>query len=88
MLASLWPRNSCWTWEQLDIDDPTNAGWKRDLWVSCWKMADIAEKTANPESQQWRQRAYEVLSSMKTRGLYLSPQDEGVLAQLRQIFGD
>ena len=50
-------------------------------------MAGVAEKTANPESQQWWQRAYEILSSMKTRGLHLSPQDEDFLEYLRQKVG-
>ncbi len=48
--------------------DPSNATWHRELWVSCCRMADVAEKTANPESQPWSQRTYEILASIKTRG--------------------
>jgi tetratricopeptide (TPR) repeat protein len=37
--------------------------------------------------QIWRRRAYDVLSGMKRRGLFVSPEDEDFLRQLEMILG-
>ena len=73
--------------ERLAAADPSNAGWQRDLWVSYWRMAHICESTGSGDAINWWRKAYEVLSGMKQRGLFLSPQDEGYLEHLQQKAG-
>jgi hypothetical protein len=74
--------------QRLAAFDPGNAGWQRDLWVSCWRMADRAEQSANPnEASTWWRRAYDVLSGMKRKGLFISPQDEPFLRRLEEKLG-
>jgi hypothetical protein len=73
--------------ERLAAADPSNAGWQRDLWVSCWRIADVLEKSGDPSAIQFWRRAYEALSGMKRKGLFVSAQDERVLEQLRQKVG-
>ena len=63
--------------------DPSNAGWQRDLWVSFWKMGTVSEQAGDAEAAGWWRKAYDVLSAMKRRGLFVSAQDEQFLAQLR-----
>ena len=69
--------------ERLARADPSNAGWQRDLFVSYYKLGEIARKTGKPAWRDYWQRAYEVLSSMMARGLFVSQNDTNVLAQLR-----
>ena len=67
---------------------PENADYARDLWVSYWKMAALAENSSSEDEAlpRWR-RAYDVLSGMKRRGVFLSPEDEGFLDQLARKVG-
>jgi hypothetical protein len=67
---------------RLAAADPSNAGWQRDLSVSYWRMADMAEKTGTADAREWWRKAYEQLSGMKQRGIML-PTDEPYLGQLR-----
>lgn len=67
--------------------DPGNAGWQRDLWVSFWKMADASEKLGQADAAGWWRRAYDVLQSMKDRGMHISPDDEKWLERLRDKAG-
>jgi hypothetical protein len=30
--------------QRLAESDPGNAEWQRDLWVSCWRVADVMEQ--------------------------------------------
>jgi len=70
--------------ERLAARDPTNADWQSDLWVSYWGMANLAEKSrrADEAKTYWR-KAHDTLAGMKRKGLFISPQDEGFLLQLR-----
>ena len=70
--------------ERLAAADPSNAGWQRDLWVSYWRMADMLERSGEKEAIDWWRRAYAVLSSMKQRGLFISPSDEKAFDFLRR----
>ena len=74
--------------ERLAAQDPTNADWQRNLWVSYWRMAVLAEKSgrADEAKTHWR-KAHDTLAGMKRRGLFVSPQDEGFLPQLRAKAG-
>lgn len=56
---------------------PDYAEWQRDFWVSHAKLAEIAEKQDNPNeaASRWR-NVHDILSSMKRRGMHLSPEDE------------
>lgn len=69
--------------ERLAASDPANAGWQRDLWVSYWLMADLAEQRGETaEAKGWWRKAHDTLAAMKQRGLHVSPEDEGFLAWL------
>lgn len=72
--------------ERLAAADPSNAGWQRDLVVSCWRMADIAEKAGQSDAQIWWRKAYEQLAGMKQRGV-MQPTDEQYLEVLKQKAG-
>ena len=48
----------------------------------------MQERTGQTEAEEWWRRAYETLAGMKRRGLFVSPQDEGFLAQLREKAGE
>jgi len=73
---------------RLAAADPGNAGWQRDLWVSYWRMASMTEQTGSGDARQWWRKAYDVLSGMKQRGLFVSAQDEQFLSQLRAKIGE
>lgn len=73
------------TAKRLAQTDPTNAEWQRDLWVIYLKMADICYTTGSDEAMDWWRRAYEQLSVMKKRGLFISPHDEQVLQSLHNM---
>ncbi len=79
-------RESLGVRERLAAADPSNAGWQRDLVVSCWRMADIAEKAGQGDAQVWWRKAYEQLAGMKQRGVML-PTDEQYLGVLREKAG-
>src|SRR5260370_76337 len=51
--------------------DPGNAGWQRDLWVSYWRMAGLTEQLPGGNALDWWRKAYETLSAMKQRGIFL-----------------
>jgi len=68
--------------ERLAAADPGNAGWQRDLWVSYWRLAQMAEPTNASEARDWWRKAYEHLSGMKQRGI-MTPTDQQYLDQLR-----
>jgi hypothetical protein len=70
--------------ERLAADDPSNATWQRDLWVSYWRQADMLERSGEKEAIDWWRRAYAVLTSMKQRGLFIPPGDEKFLDILRR----
>jgi len=70
--------------ERLAQVDNDNAGWQRDLWVSHVKFARVLP-SRDPEVSTHLRRAYQVLSGMKQAGLFLSPQDERFLEQLRRM---
>ena len=62
---------------------PENADYACDLWVSYWRMAALAENSSSrDEALPWWRCVYDVLSGMKRKGVFLSPEDEGFLDQL------
>jgi hypothetical protein len=71
--------------KKLSEGDPSNTQWQLDLWVSYWRLADLAEKRKRTEEARvyWKQ-ALDVLSSMEKRGLFLSPEDREYLETLRR----
>ena len=69
--------------QRLAATDAGNAGWQRDLWVSFWRMAAMSEQQNAGDARMWWQKAFDVLSAMKQRGLLVSPQDEQFLTQFR-----
>ncbi|MHC9064543.1 DUF4062 domain-containing protein [Nitrospira sp. CMX1] len=71
--------------EALAMRDPANTGWQRDLYVSYWRLADLAEKQkATKEALTYWKQAYDVLSKIDKRGLHLSPEDRQYLATLQE----
>ena len=69
--------------ERLARADPTNAKWQRDLFLSYYKLGDVARKSHKPAWRAYWQRAYEILSSLMARGVFVSANDTNALAQLR-----
>ncbi|HNI67703.1 MAG TPA: hypothetical protein PKV55_06685, partial [Nitrospira sp.] len=68
--------------------DPGNTDWQRDLWVSYWKLADLAERQKHiSEARGYWKQAFDVLSEIDKRGLHLSPEDRQHLDRLRQKAG-
>ena len=74
------------TLQRLAESDPSNAGWQRDLVVSHWRMADMAEQTGQGDAPAWWRKAYERLAGMKRRGMMRS-KEEKCLAMLKQEAG-
>jgi hypothetical protein len=70
------------TLSRLAAADPGHAGWQRDLWVSYWRLAQMAEPTNASEARDWWRKAYEHLSGMKQCGIMM-PTDQQYLDQLR-----
>jgi len=58
------------------------------LYVSYWKLADLAEQQNNSRDARtyWKQ-AFDVLSGIDKRGLHLSPGDRPFLETLREKVG-
>ena len=69
--------------EKLLAASPDSAQAARDVWVSCWKLAQHAETTGKGDAQAWWRRAHGILAGMKQKGMFLSPQDEKYLETLR-----
>jgi tetratricopeptide (TPR) repeat protein len=74
-------RASLAIFEGLAAQDPGNAEWQRNLSVSYARMG--ASQETEDEASKWLRKAYDVLGGLRRRGLFLSAQDEQVLAQLR-----
>ena len=73
--------------ERLARQDPGNADWQRDLWVSYMKMATVVEQTGSGDARDWWRKAHDTLAAMKQRGIML-PTDQQYLDQLRQKMGE
>lgn len=71
--------------QRLAAADPSNAGWQRDLFVSYWRMADMAEKSGTGDAIGWWRKAYDQLAGMKQRGVMV-PTDEQYLPVLKGKF--
>ena len=52
-------------------------------WLGYYAEARRLESSGDDSASRWRQRAYEVLSDMKQRGLLLSSEDACILRQLQ-----
>jgi tetratricopeptide (TPR) repeat protein len=59
----------------------------RDVMVSCWRMATMAENTGVGDAMKWWRKAFEILDEMKREGRFITPQDEEFLEQLRRKVG-
>ena len=70
--------------ERLLVANPESAQAARDVWVSCWRMATMAERTNTSDAMKWWRRAFDILDGMKREGRFITPQDEGFLKQLRE----
>jgi hypothetical protein len=72
----------------LAASDPSNTQWQRDLFVSYWRLADLAERQnrTNEAPVYWKQ-AFDVLVDIDKRGLHLSPEDRQFLETLRGKLG-
>jgi hypothetical protein len=64
--------------QRLAESDPTNAGRQRDVCISCWRMAEIAERAGTGDAGEWWCKAHGYLADMKQRGIML-PADEPYL---------
>lgn len=74
--------------QRLAAGDPSNTEWQRDLYVSYWRMADLAERQNNPrEARTYWKQAFDVLSDIDQQGLHLSPEDRQLLETLRGKVG-
>ncbi len=73
---------------RLSESAPENADYARDLWVSYWRMADMAERESDQVSaESWWRHTHDLLLGMKRRGLFVSAEDEGYLRQLEENLG-
>ena len=83
LLVCLWPNYFASEYCRCLASDPANAEWQRDLWVSCWRVANVLEQLKSSEAAaDWR-KAHDTLASMASAGLLVSTQDQQVLEQLR-----
>jgi hypothetical protein len=83
--AARWYSDSLAIAKKLAAADPGNTQWQRDLWVSCWKLAKLAERRKkSDEALAFSKQALEILSGIEQRGLHLSPADLKFLAKLRK----
>jgi len=73
--------------ERLAATDPGNAGWQRDIWVSCWRLATMPEQQPGRNAHPWWQKAYDVLTGTQRRRMFLSLQDEQCLNHMRNKLG-
>jgi Flp pilus assembly protein TadD len=73
--------------QRLAESDPGNAEWQRDLWVSHWQVADLLEKQGDASAKEHSRKAHDILAAMVQAGLFVSPQDLGVLQRLRAKIG-
>ena len=77
-------RDSLTIRKTLATSDPGNTDWQRDLWVSYWRLADLAERRMKAgEAQAYWKQAFDILSAIDKRGLHLSPEDRQYLEALR-----
>lgn len=70
--------------EKLVTVDPCNAGWQRDLWVSYLKIAQTVEQTGAGGASSFWKKAFDQLSGIERRGLFMSPEDQRALDWLRR----
>ncbi|MFI5459384.1 MAG: tetratricopeptide repeat protein [Isosphaerales bacterium] len=80
-------RASLAIFQRLAAANPTNAAWQRDLWVSCLKIAGLLERQREREAIHWWGRAYDILSGMSAKGLFVSSADQRILEQLKAKLG-
>ncbi len=51
-------------------------------------MAQVSERVAPADAAGWWPKAYGKLSGMKKAGMFISPEDEKVLEELRRKVGE
>ena len=72
--------------ERLASSDPGNAEWQRDLAVSHYKLAQVANEAGRQEEAVGHVlRCREVLRGMRERGMHLDPTAATVLEQLERM---
>lgn len=70
--------------EKLLQANPDSAQVARDMWVSCWKLAQFAEATGKGDAKALWQRAYDIVNGMAQKGMFLSTDDRERLEMLRE----
>jgi hypothetical protein len=73
--------------ERLAAADPGNAQWRRDLWIACWKVANLLELSGDPSATAHWRRALDTRSAVKQAGMYVFPGDEQFYQRLRDKLG-
>lgn len=62
---------------------PADADRQHDLWVACWRVADLAQKLDLADAPSWWRKAYDALAGARARGA-IRPGDERYLEELRR----
>lgn len=75
------------TSKKLLTANPDSVEAARDVWVSCWKLANLAESTGKGDAASWWKRTYDILLGMEEKGMFLSPEDKRLLETLRGKVG-
>jgi len=72
--------------ERLAAADPTNTEWQRDLSVSHYRLAHVANAAGRAsEEREHLVRCREVLRGMRERGMHLDPPIAQLLEQLERL---
>jgi tetratricopeptide (TPR) repeat protein len=71
--------------EMLVGQAPRNSVWRRDVAVCYIKIAEALSFAGDGESNNWLRKGYDAFSTMKESGLFVSPEDEQFVQQLRNV---
>jgi hypothetical protein len=74
--------------KNLAARDPENTQWQRELFVSYYKLADIAEREGNVEAARTLfKQSHDVLNAIAAKATHVSPEDMKWLATLKKKAG-
>jgi tetratricopeptide (TPR) repeat protein len=74
--------------QRLAESEPSNTEWQRDLWISYWNFADMLERLESSDAMTYWRKAYDILASMMSSGLFVSPHDQRSFDRLREKLKD